>query len=332
MGRGGLGYGRDQPLALTPFITKLYAAVTKHNFAYRSRFDKLPVMTYDLYIGDRSFSSWSLRGWLMFEKFNIPYRTHMLGLYSGTFQQDLASLAPARTVPVIRTPDGDAVGDTMAIAEVLAERHPDAGLWPSDESARILARWLIAELHSGFGALRNECPMQLLHQYDGFSVSSGVQADLDRLQDLWALARTRHASDGPWLFGTYSLADAFYAPIAARIAGFDLPVNDAAAAYVSEHLKEPAFRKWRALGLTKTYDPVPYAMDLAFRDWPLPRLDAKAVDHGIAENSNCPYSGKAVTHLLELNERTFGFCNATCRDKTVADPEAWPDFMKIYHS
>lgn len=289
-------------------------------------------MTYDLYIGDRTFSSWSLRGWLMFEKFNIPYRTHMLGLYSGTFQQDLSDLAPARLVPVIRTPEGDVVGDTIAIAEVLAERHPDAGLWPKDQSARILARWLVAEMHSGFGALRNECPMQLLHQYDEFVVTPAVQADLDRLQELWAMARDRHGADGPWLFGAYSLADAFYAPIAARIAGFDLPVNDAAAAYVSEHLRDTAFRKWRAMGLTKIYDPIPYAMELPTRDWPQSRLRANAIDSGTAENTTCPYSGNPITHLMELDGRIFGFCNAFCRDKTVADPEAWPDFTKIYHS
>lgn len=289
-------------------------------------------MTYDLYIGDRSFSSWSLRGWLMFEKFNIPHRTHMLGLYCGTLQQELAQLAPARLVPVIRTPGGDVVGDTFAIAEVLAERHPDAGLWPADETARILARWLVAEMHSGFGALRSECPMQLLHQYSDFTVSPEVQADLDRLQELWSLARTRHGAAGPWLFGSYSLADAYYAPVAARIAGFNLPVDKATATYVTEHLKDPAFRKWRAMGLTKTYDPMPYTINGATRAWPLARLNAKAVNTGTPENENCPYSGKAVTHLLELDGRIFGFCNAFCRDKTVADPEAWPDFMKIYHS
>jgi len=289
-------------------------------------------MTYDLYIGDRSFSSWSLRGWLMFEKFNIPHRTHMLGLYSGTLQQDLAPLAPARLVPVIRTPDGDVVGDTMAIAEVLAERHPDAVMWPADQSARILARWVVAEMHAGFTALRSECPMQLLHQYDDFAVSPAVQADLNRLQELWTLARARHGEAGPWLFGTYSLADAFYAPIAARIAGFNLPVHADAAAYVDAHIKDPAFRKWRAMGLTETYDPVPYAMDVPTRDWPLAALPAKAIDSGAAENLSCPYSGKPVTHLMQLDGRIFGFCNAFCRDKTVADPEAWPDFMEIYHS
>ncbi|WP_428546696.1 glutathione S-transferase [Profundibacter sp.] len=225
-------------------------------------------MTYDLYIGDRTFSSWSLRGWLMFEKFNIPYRTHMAGLYSGTLKQDLAELAPARYVPAMRTPDGIAVGDTLAMAETLAERHPDAGLWPTDPAARALARWLVAEMHSGFMTLRSECPMQLLHQYDGFAVSDAVQADLTRLQEIWALARSRHGADGPWLFGEYSLADVFYAPVAARITGYALPVDETSAAYVTTHLQDTAFRQWRVEGLKVSYDPVPYALDLPTRDWP----------------------------------------------------------------
>ena len=251
-----------------PLITDFDARVTKHNFADGPRCDMLPAMTYDLYIGDHTFSSWSLRGWLMFEKFNIPYRTHMLGLYSGNLQQDLSDLAPARLVPAIRTPNGDIVGDTLAIAETLAERHPEAGLWPTDQSARILARWLVAEMHSGFGALRGECPMQLLHRYDGFETSPALQADLERLQTLWSLARSRHGAAGPWLFGRYSLADVFYAPVAARIAGYGLPVGDDAAAYVTAHLNDAAFNEWRAEGLKKTYDPVPYALKLPTREWP----------------------------------------------------------------
>ncbi len=227
-------------------------------------------MPYDLFIGDQTFSSWSLRGWLMFEKFDIPFRTRMVGLYDGTMAEDLAELAPARLVPVMRTPDGDAVGDTLAMAETLAERHPDAGLWPAAPSARALARWMVAEMHSGFGALRNECPMQLLHQFVGFEVSHDLGADLQRLQELWSLARQRHGQDGPWLFGAYSLADVFFAPVAARIAGYALPVDAAAQGYVDQHLADPAFRSWRAAGLQKSYDPVPYALDLPTTAWPAP--------------------------------------------------------------
>jgi glutathione S-transferase len=156
----------------------------------------------------------------------------------------------------------------MAIAETLAERHPEAGLWPEDPEARALARWLAADMHAGFTALRSTCPMQLLRVYEGFVPSDAVRAELTRLEALWALARARFGAGGPWLFGRYTLADAFYAPVAARIAGYDLPVSDAERAYVATHLADPAFRAWRAEGLSVTYDPEPYAMDLPSHAWP----------------------------------------------------------------
>ncbi|MDF1854628.1 glutathione S-transferase N-terminal domain-containing protein [Pseudooceanicola sp.] len=287
-------------------------------------------MTYDLFIGDRTFSSWSLRGWLMLENFGLPHRSHMIGLYSGTMAADLTPLAPARLVPVLRCPDGTIVGDTLAMAETLGERHPELGLWPADPAARALARWLVAEMHSGFTALRDACPMQLLGQYQGFAASDAVRADLARIEDLWALARQRHGTGGRWLFGRYSLADVFFAPVAARIAGFDLPVSAAAGAYVATALADPAFRRWRALGLTVSYAPEPYRLDLPRGDWPGPApLAARALPHGPSENAACPYSGKPVTDFLELDGRVFGFCNPTCRDKTVNDPAAWPAFMAL---
>lgn len=287
-------------------------------------------MTYDLFIGDRAFSSWSLRGWLMFEKFGLPVRTHLVGLYDGTMQADLAELAPARLVPVMRDADGVVVGDTLAMAETLAERHPEAGLWPADAAARALARWMVAEMHSGFGALRGDCPMQLLHRVEGFVPSEAVRADVARIEQLWETARSRHGQDGPWLFGAYSLADVFYAPVAARIAGYGLPVGGAAQAYVDLTLAEGAFRRWRALGLTKSYDPVPYEMDLPKAPWPGPApRPARPVESGQPENDACPYSGGTVTHLLETEGRVFGFCNATCRDKTVNDPDVWPAFVAL---
>ncbi len=164
-------------------------------------------MTYELFIGDRTFSSWSLRGWLMLHKFNLPYREHMVGLYGGTMAQDMAALAPARLVPAIRTPEGDVVGESLAMAETLAERHPDIAMWPNDPAARIRARWICAEMVGGFGALRGDCSMQLAHVDTDFKASEAVRADLARIETLWAYAREK-ATDGPWLFGAYSLADA----------------------------------------------------------------------------------------------------------------------------
>jgi len=226
-------------------------------------------MTYDLYIGDKTYSSWSLRGWLMLRKFDLPMREHLVGLYAGTMAQDLAPVAPARLVPALRTPDGLVVGESMAMAETLAERHPDADLWPVDPALRATARWLVAEMCAGFTALRGDCPMQLKRAYRGFAPSEGVQADLARIETLFAHARgLSGAASGP-LFGAYSLADVFYTPVAARIVGYGLPVSEATRAYALDLLSDPAVQEWRADGLTVSYDPEPYVLDLPSDDWPV---------------------------------------------------------------
>jgi len=225
-------------------------------------------MTYELFIGDKSFSSWSLRGWLLFEKFGIPFEEKMIGLYSGTMAKEMAALTPARLVPTVRTPEGWIIGESSALVETLAERHPEAGLLPKDPEARIYARWLIAEMHAGFTALRSACAMQLLHQYENFPVADDVKKDLARIEQLFDIAFDRWGNGSDWLFGAYSAVDAFYAPVAARIAGYDLPVSEKMQAYVEAHLNDPAFKKWRAEGLRVTYDPVPYALDLPVKPWP----------------------------------------------------------------
>ncbi|GGH35674.1 glutathione S-transferase [Cribrihabitans marinus] len=225
-------------------------------------------MTYDLFIGDRMFSSWSLRGWLMLEKFGLPHRIHMIGLYTGKMAQDMAPLAPARLVPVLRLPDGTVVGESLAIAETLAERHPGAGLWPADPALRATARWLCAEMATGFLALRAECPMQLAHCFDGFRPSPETRADLERIETLWGHARAASGTRTGPLFGAYSLADAFYAPVAARIVGYGLPVSDTGRAYCDALLDDPAIHRWRAAAGEVRYDPFPYSQDLPVRPWP----------------------------------------------------------------
>lgn len=225
-------------------------------------------MTYKLYIGDRTFSSWSLRGWLMLEKFNLPYETTLVGLYAGTMKDDLAHIAPAKTVPAMQTAEGHVLTDSMAMAETLAENHPDAGLYPKDLGARALARSMTAEMHSGYSALRDGCPMMLAFCWEGFVPSEAVLKDLKRIEELWSLARTRHGEDGPWLFGQYSIADAFFAPVAMRITAYGLPVSAESQAYVDAHLADPAFEAWRAEGLKITYEPWPYPMPLARKPWP----------------------------------------------------------------
>ena len=285
---------------------------------------------YELAIADRAYSSWSLRGWLLFEKFGLPVQTRRLQLYAPDWQAQLADFAPARTVPALRLPDGGVVTESLAIVEELASRHPDAGHWPAAPAARAAARSLAAEMHAGFAALRADCPHNLRVSYAGFVPRAEVRADLDRIETLWDWARTRHGDDGPWLFGRYSAADAFYAPVAGRIAGYGLPVGAAAQAYVDAHLADAAFRRWRAQGLAEGPVLPQYARDYPTRAWPGPApLAARAVEGTEAENPACPYSGKPVSHVLEFRGRRFGFCNATCRDKTVLDPEVWPKFMAL---
>ena len=231
------------------------------------------------------------------------------------------------------TTDGSVVPETIAIAEELATRHPGAGLWPADPHARATARVLAAEMHAGFVALRTHCPMNLRVSYTDCQPPAEVLADLARLETLWAWARETTHSTTPWLCGAYSAADAFFAPVASRIATYNLPVGAQAMLYVNAHLAHPGFRRWRAMGLVDGADQEFYRRDYPRRDWPGPvPLPAKAAPCADTVNAACPYSGKPVTHALDLYGRRFGFCNAFCRDKTVADAEAWPKFMALYHS
>jgi len=224
-------------------------------------------MSYILAIGDRAYSSWSLRGWLLFDAFAIPVTSRRGQLYTDGFSQLLAEFAPARTVPALRLPDGTVIADTLAIAEELASRHPEAHHWPAAPRARAIARALVAEMHAGFAALRNTCPMNLRAAYTGFAPPAEVLADLDRLATIWDWARHETGSDGPWLCG-YSVADAFFAPVAARIAGYALPVSARAQAYVAAHLAHPSFGRWHAQALVDGPDQPVYDRVLPRRNWP----------------------------------------------------------------
>ncbi|MCA2014252.1 glutathione S-transferase [Cereibacter sphaeroides] len=286
-------------------------------------------MTYELCIADRAYSSWSLRGWLLLAAFGIEHRLTVIRLYEPGFQGTLAEWFPARTVPAVRLPEGIVLADSLAIAEELATRHPEAGLWPADPKARAIARQLTAEMHSSFTALRSHCPMNLRLSYEDCEPTEAVLADLARLEALWAWARRETGATGAWLCGEYSVADAFFAPVAGRIAGYNLPVGPEAQAYVAAHLNHGPFRRWRAMGLVDGPDQSFYDRPYAQRAWPGPApLPAEACD-GPSINSACPYSGKPVTDFARIDGTVIGFCNPFCRDKTVADPEAWPAAMAL---
>lgn len=223
-----------------------------------------------LAIGDRAYSSWSLRGWLLFDAFGLPVRVRTARLYSVEVAEVLRDFAPARTVPAVRLADGSVVMESLAIAEELASRHPRAGHWPEEPRARAAARSLAAEMHAGFSALRSHCPMNLRVSYTTCDPPPPVLADIARLETIWAWARAESGASGPWLCGAYSAADAFFAPVATRIATYNLPVSPAAAGYVAAHLAHPSFLRWRREGLGEGPDQEAYRRPWPTRAWPGP--------------------------------------------------------------
>lgn len=225
-------------------------------------------MTYTLLIGQRLYSSWSLRGWLPFAAHDIPVTVEDALLYDPGFYDHVAAFGGNRSVPAARTPDGPVLTDSLSIGWHLAEAFPDRGVLPSDPAQRVMAQNIIAEMHSGFMALRGACPMNLATAWEGFVPSDAVLADLARVDAIWTAALD--ASGGPFLFGAYSLADAFFAPVAIRIAGYGLPVCDVAAAYVQAQLSHPAIQQWRADGLARDSELDVYDQDLPRIPFPMP--------------------------------------------------------------
>lgn len=225
-------------------------------------------MTLTLHLGTRTYSSWSLRAGLIARVFDLPLTIEWEDLSKGPPLELMGGRPVARTVPTLVTEGGAVVADSLAIAEELASLFPDAGLWPSDPTRRATARFVTAEMHASFAALRGECPMNMRVQYQGFELSEAGRGDLARIEALWAYARSHAADTGPWLLGDYSIADAFYAPIVARIVGHDLAIGPEAKAYVNTHLSHAPFQTWRAEGMA--VDPIfdRYAKDLPTQDWP----------------------------------------------------------------
>lgn len=207
-------------------------------------------MTYLLHIGDPAYSSWSLRGWLLLRAFDLPFETRLWRVGGDEMAAFAEEAAPARLVPALEWTEGDArrlVWDSLAIAETLAERHPDAGHWPAEAADRAAARSLAAEMHSGFAALRAEAPMNVRRRDRPAPVSDAARADLHRLAALWGWARGR-GRGGPFLFGARpTAADCFFAPILWRVDAYALPVDPEARAYLDALAALPAMREWAAM-------------------------------------------------------------------------------------
>lgn len=199
-------------------------------------------MEYELILGNRVYSSWSLRVWLLFKPFDIAFRYRVVPLYTCEFEAFQTDHFPARQVPtLLLTEDQDPtiVWDSLAIAELLHERHPGAGLWPSGPMARATARSLCAEMHSGFKALRSTMPMNLKRTYSTFQPSPEARVDIRRMMDLWNWAAAKW-SNGPYLFGPeFTIADAFFAPVAARFKTYCIKMDPGSQAYADTLLSHP---------------------------------------------------------------------------------------------
>ena len=224
-------------------------------------------MTYSLLIGDRSYSSWSLRGWLLFAKFDIPVSVENTRLYEDQFALDLKRYAPARTVPAIRTRSGAVVSDTLAIAATLADDFPEKPFWPEDPDQRALARSMAYEMHSSYMELRSAHPMNLRESFADVVITDDVKRDLDRIEYLWRLAKSTNT--GPWLFGDYSVVDAMFAPVATRMLTYGFAVGDVAQTYIQSTVSDPAFLEWRRLGLQDAPQPT-YDQPYESLPWPGP--------------------------------------------------------------
>ncbi len=199
-----------------------------------------------LVIGNKKYSSWSLRAWLAMTEAGIPFEEIGLPLFSPTFDEQIVRYSPARRVPVLvdpGAPGGElAVWDTLAIAEYLAERFADRALWPADVRERARARTACAEMHSGFATLRNALPMNVGTALPGRGWNVAVQDDIDRIVAIWRDALDR--SGGPMLFGRFTIADAFYAPVASRFETYAIDLPSDAAAYRDRVLALPGMRAW----------------------------------------------------------------------------------------
>ncbi|WP_354687619.1 glutathione S-transferase family protein [Cupriavidus necator] len=199
-----------------------------------------------LVIGNKNYSSWSLRPWLLMRQAGIEFEEVQVCLFTGNFAAEIARYSPAGKVPVLV--DGDVtVWDSLAISEYLAECFPEKTLWPADRAERAVARAVCAEMHSGFGNLRNQLPMNVTAVLPGRGWNVAVQRDVDRIAAIWGGLRAQHGARGPFLFGEFTVADAFYAPVVSRFATYGIHLPDEAEeakAYADFMLALPTMQEW----------------------------------------------------------------------------------------
>ena len=209
-------------------------------------------MSLTLVIGNKNYSSWSMRPWLAARASNIAFDEVLIPLYTGDAdKQRILSFTRSGKVPVLV--DGDVtVWDSLAIIEYLAERFPEARLWPEDTARRAHARSISAEMHSGFAALRNECGMNLHRPVGAIALSNEARSDIARVQQIWSECRERYGRLGPFLFGAFSGADAMFAPVVHRFRVYAIAVAPDVKAYMDTMMSLPAFQEWTRAALAET--------------------------------------------------------------------------------
>jgi glutathione S-transferase len=209
-------------------------------------------MTLKLVIGNKNYSSWSMRPWLALRANDIPFEEIFVPLYTGEAdKRRLLSFTPSGKVPTLI--DGDVtIWDSLAIVEYLAERFPEKRLWPEDRASRAHARSISAEMHSGFAALRNECGMNLHRPVRAIALSEDARANIKRIQQIWIECRERYGKGGPYLFGAFGGADAMFAPVVHRFRTYEIEVAPEAQAYMATMMSLPAFAEWTRAGLAET--------------------------------------------------------------------------------
>jgi glutathione S-transferase len=216
-------------------------------------------MTYTLITANRNYSSWSLRPWVLMKALGIPFEDRIEPFTKPVNYQDFRSFSPTGQVPLLMDADRS-VWDSLGIALYLADRH--AGVWPAGEDARAWAQCAVAEMHSGFANLRNDCTMNVGVRVKPRAMSAALGRDVARLAELWELGLARFG--GPWLAGAaFTLVDAFYAPVAFRVRTYGLEVGAAGQSWVDHVLAHPAMLEWEAMALAESWREESHEADLA---------------------------------------------------------------------
>jgi glutathione S-transferase len=202
-------------------------------------------MTLNLVIGNKNYSSWSLRPWIAMKVAGIPFEEKVIPLYEADSPRQIRELSPAGKVPIL-IDGGIRVWESLAIIEYLADKFPDAKLWPPDTQARAHARVLAAEMHAGFSALRRHCPMNVRRPAKPRELTPEVLQDVKRIEEMWNDSRARFGKEGPFLFGAFTAADAMYAPVVSRFHTYKIDVGATARTYMDAVMTLPAWADWAA--------------------------------------------------------------------------------------